>query len=205
MKWNVAYPNDKRRAAQALKAPDPSRRATSWGTTCHWKVKRRLMKKLSLKMRHHVLWVDSLPYLSQLNPSPRVDFGLWMMTTSWPSKVVMLGPRKFISTSNWPSEIAILGPRKFISTSNWLSEIAILGPEWCRNDLELTFNDCHAWSQQGYRDLKLATERQPCLVLSNAAMTTNWPSKIVMLGPPDVTTTSNWLRKAGHAWSWVTR
>ena len=149
------------------------------------------------KTRHHVLWVDSLPHLSQLDPSPRVDFGLRMTTMSWPSKAVMLGPRKFISTSNWPSEIAILGPEwcgyglelTFSDRHTWPPQIhldlelaAEKQPYLVPDDATLAIKDRHAWSPQSYHDLELIVKRRPCLVVGNEAMTSSWLSSIAMLG-----------------------
>ena len=50
----------------------------------------------------------------------------------------------------------MLGPCEAIATSSWSLKAAMLGLEWRDNDLELTFNDCHAWPLQSHRDLKLA-------------------------------------------------
>ena len=46
IKQSVAYPNNERRVAQALKALDLNRRATSRDTTCPWKVERWLLPKV---------------------------------------------------------------------------------------------------------------------------------------------------------------
>ena len=78
---------------------------------------------------------------------------------------------------------------------------AMLGLRWCGYDLELAFKDCRTWPLRSYHDLELATEMRPYLVPSNAATTSNWPSKIAMVGSRTVTTTSSWLQKSGHTWS----
>ena len=90
-----------------------------------------------------------------------------------------------ITTLNWPSKIVILGPRKVIETSNWPLKATMLGSEWRGDDLDLTINDCHSWSSLSYHDLELAIKDghtwsqmmrlrprfgshwQPCLVPNN--------------------------------------
>ena len=101
---------------------------------------------------------------------------------------------------SWLSTTVILGHREIIATSSWLLKATILGPEWRGNDLDLTFNDCHAWSPLSYHDLELAINnchawswvtrprpwigfhRQLCLVPEIMA-TMNRLSVIVMLSP----------------------
>ena len=109
-----------------------------------------------------------------------------------------------MTTISWPSKVIMLGPRKIISTSNWSLEITILGPEWCGYGPKLTFSDRHAWPLQNHRDLELAVEKQPYLVPGDVAMTSSWLSRIIILGPSKVTTTLSWLWKGSHNWSWVT-
>ena len=180
VRQNIAHPNNERNAAQALKVPDPNWRATSQGTTCPQKVKRRLLQKLTQKTKHHVLWIDPLPHLLQLSPSPT-----WTSSSKW-----------------WPG---IDRQRQSCSVpANWPSKIAMLGLRWCDCGLELTFSDYHTWPPRSYHDLELAVERRPYLVLSNAATTSNWSSKIAMLGFRTVITISSWPQKGGHIWFWIT-
>ena len=103
-------------------------------------------------------------------------------------------------TSSLLSTTIILGPHEIIATSSWSLNAAILSHKWRGNDLNLTFNDCHARSSISYHDLELAINNyhgwswvtwpwpwigsywQPCSI-PGITMTMNQLSGITGLGP----------------------
>ena len=80
IKRNIAYPNNERSAAQALKAPDPNRRAASRDIICPWKAEQRLLPKADTENEtSHPL--NKLPtILATVQPDPYVDNRLKTMT-----------------------------------------------------------------------------------------------------------------------------
>ena len=203
-------------AARALKALCSNRRATSRGTMCLQEMKRRLLKKLTRKVRF--MSSDqtlSLPYLP-----PSSSFPMWTRVTKrWPwidcqrrsclvlakSSRPRVGHQRspclvsddVATTSIWLSSTTMLGPCKVIITSSWPPKMPTLGLKWRGYDLDFALIDSYAWSPQSHHDLELATKCGHAW----SQMTRLWPRFDSQWLSCLVPTRTSWPRVDHQRWS----